>query len=93
MSKEGFKIEIEKTLENYKNSIIDRNLLYRIQLDLSEVLNTYLSNNVVMSIDFPIKFENDLGKWEFHNDGKTFFSPNIKLDYIEHKVIISPTNN
>ena len=90
MSKEGFIIESQNTLKKYKGKIVNE-VLNDIRSDLNDVLNKYLSDNVVMSDDFPIKFENSLGKWEIDKDGNTTVQPHKGLQFIECNITILPT--
>ena len=90
MSKGGFIIESQNALKKYKGKIVNE-VLKDIRSDLNDVLNNYLSDNVVMAEDFPIKFENGLGKWEIHKDGKTYVQPKTGGKFIECNITVSPT--
>ena len=90
MSKEGFIIESQNALKKYEGKIVNE-VLKDIKSDLDDVLNNYLSDNVVMTEDFPIKFENGLGEWEIHKDGKTYVQPKTGGKFIECNIIVSPT--
>ncbi len=90
MSKEEFIIESQNTLKKYKGKIVNE-VLKDIRSDLNDVLNNYLSDNVVMVEDFPIKFENGLGKWEIHKDGRTYVQPKTGGKFIECNITVSPT--
>ena len=89
MSEEGFIIDSQNALKKYEGKIVNE-VLKDIRSDLNDVLNNYLSDNVVMAEDFPIKFENGLGKWEIHKDGKTYVQPKTGK-FIECNIIVSPT--
>ena len=96
MNKEGFIIELQNTLKKYEGKIVNevikpKQRLKDIKSDLDDVLNNYLSDNVVMTEDFPIKFENGLGEWEIHKDGKTYVQPKTGGKFIECNIIVSPT--
>ena len=90
MSKEEFIIELQNTLKKYEGKIVNE-VLKDIRSDLDDVLNNYISDNVVMTEDFPIKFENGLGKWEIHKDGRTYVQPPTGRQFIECNITISPT--
>ena len=93
MSKEGFIIELQNTLKKYEGKIVNEVVLKDIRSDLDDVLNNYLSDNVVMTEDFPIKFENGLGKWEIHKDGRTYVQPPTGRQFIECNITISPNGS
>ncbi len=90
MGKEGFIIESQNTLKKYEGKIVNE-VLKDIRSDLNDVLNNYLSDNVVMVEDFPIKFENGLGKWEIHKDGRTYVQPKTGGKFIECNITVSST--
>ena len=90
MSKEEFIIELQNTLKKYEGKIVNE-VRKDIRSDLDDVLNNYLSDNVVMTEDFPIKFENGLGKWEIHKDGRTYVQRKTGRQFIECNITISPT--
>ena len=92
MSKEEFIIESQNTLKKYEGKIVNE-VLKDIRSDLDDVLNNYLSDNVVMTEDFPIKFENGLGKWEIHKDGRTYVQPKTGRQFIEGNITISPNGS
>ena len=91
MSKEGFIIETQNTLKKYEGKIVNE-VIKDIRSDLNDVLNNYLSGNIVMGDDFPIKIENSLGKWEIHKDGTTYVQPKTGVQFIECNITISPTS-
>jgi hypothetical protein len=90
MSKEGFIIESQNTLKKYEGKIVNE-VLKDIRSELNDVLNNYLLDNIVTEHDFPVKFENSLGKWEIHKDGRTYVQPKAGRQFIECNITISPT--
>lgn len=87
MSREGFIVTAKSTLQKYKDCKVDESLK-QITEDLNDVLNEYISNHIIYNIDFPIEFENDLGKWKIESDGRIFLFPNKILNHIECNITI-----
>jgi hypothetical protein len=90
MSKDGFIKVSKNTLEKYEGQIVNE-VLSNIQSDLNDALNNYLSDNTMMVDEFPIKFENELGMWEIHKDGRTYVQPKTATQFIECNITILPT--
>lgn len=92
MNKEGFIIEAKKTLDKYVGLDNTQEVLGKIRSDLNDVLNNYLGENKVYQKDFPMEFENEMGKWRIKSDGETQFEPKSSTKYIEVKIEIKPTS-
>ena len=71
MSKEEFIVKAQSILKKYEGKIVNE-VLEDIKSDLNDVLLKYLSDNTVMKSDFPIEFEDSIGKWELSEDGTTY---------------------
>jgi uncharacterized protein Usg len=91
MSKEGIKILAKKTLEKYEGEKNVSDVINKMKEDLNDVLNTYLVQNYVIEEDFPIEFENELGKWKINADGNTYVQPKKGTQYIECNITIKKT--
>ena len=91
MSNEKIKILAQKTLEKYEGEKNVSNIIKKMKEDLDSVLNTYLTQNHVIEEDFPIEFENELGKWEINADGNIYVQPKKGTQYIESVIIIKRT--
>jgi hypothetical protein len=84
MYKEGIKILSQKTLEKYKSEGYTADVVKQIKEELNSVLS-------VIKEDFPIEFENEIGKWRIESNGVCFIQPRMNIQYIECNFIISPT--
>jgi uncharacterized protein Usg len=91
MNKEGIKILAKKTLEKYEGEKNVSDVINKMKEDLNDVLNTYLVQNYVIEEDFPIEFENELGKWKINADGNTYVQPKKGTQYIECNITIKKT--
>ena len=91
MSNEKIKILAQKTLEKYEGEKNVSNIIKKMKEDLDSVLNTYLTQNHVIEEDFPIEFENELGKWKINADGNTYVQPKKETQYIECNITIKRT--
>jgi uncharacterized protein Usg len=91
MSKERIKILAKKTLEKYEGKKNVSDVINKIKEDLNDVLNTYLTQNYVIEEDFPIEFENELGKWKINADGNAYVQPKKGPQYIECNITIKQT--
>ena len=91
MNKENIKILATKTLEKYEGQSNISDIINDIRNDLNGVINTYLSEHAVYKEDFPIVFENELGKWQINADGTTYVQPKKATQYIECNFTIKRT--
>lgn len=90
-NKEGFVVEANTVLSRYVGKISTQEVLENITTELNEVLNNYISDTPIYSKDFPIEFENWMGKWKIENDGKTQFQPRTDMKNITLNIRISKT--
>lgn len=90
MNNEGIKIVAQKTLEKYEGLNNTSDVIHKIKEDLNVALNTYLAQNHVIREDFPIEFENELGKWKINSDGETYLQTKTTPQYIECNMTIKP---
>ena len=91
MSNEKIKILTQKTLEKYEGEKNVSDVIKKMKEDLDSVINTYLTQNHVIEEDFPIEFENELGKWKINADGNTYVQPKKGTQYIECNITIKRT--
>jgi len=89
MSKEKIKHELELALKKYEEQSV-KDVLSEIRKDLQNVMDTLIySEEGVYSQDFPIEFENNLGRWKITKTGECFVQPNT--DVCEINITIKPT--
>ena len=91
MNNEGIKILAQKTLEKYEGEKNVADVINKMKDDLNDVLNIYLAKNHVIKEDFPIEFENELGRWQINADGNTYVQPKKGTQYIECDITIKPS--
>lgn len=89
-NQEKIKEKLILTLHKYEGEVIN-NVLYEIVTELNDVLNQHLSEHYVIKEDFPIEFENELGRWKINSDGTTYVPPKTETKYIECNITIKPT--
>ena len=89
---DGIIITSNKTLSKYVGEKNISLILDKIKEDLDKSLNQFLSENNASVSDFPVEFENDLGKWKIKADGTTYFQPKVALKHIECNVTITKSN-
>ena len=70
-----------------------KDVLDKLRDELNDVLNHYLTDNYVVKDDFPIMFENEIGKWEIHSDGNAYVWPKKSAAYIECNITIKPSGD
>ena len=87
---EGFIVEANHTLENYKGMSNVREILSQIQDDLNVVLNKYVSENYMVEKDFPIHFYNEYGDFYVHSDGETTWIPKTAIESITTSFTLLP---
>jgi hypothetical protein len=69
----------------------EKRVLDELRRELNDALNEYLQANHVATKDFPIKYENEVGLWEIHQDGTTYVHPKNAAQYIECNITIKST--
>jgi hypothetical protein len=89
MNKEGIIVEAKKTLDKYVGLDNTQEVLEKIKSDLNDVLNNYFDENESYQKDFPLEFENEMGKWRIKSNGETEFEPKY-FEYIGVKIEIKP---
>lgn len=57
----------------------------RVKEGIYEMLKNVISDD----ISYPIKYENDYGKWEIREDGKAYVTPHKAAEYIELKITVT----
>jgi hypothetical protein len=72
------------------------NLGTKIMIDsIREELESMLSGNVlnesIVSVDNPIEFENDIGKFKYEGNGRLLVQPKKGVEYLVLNVDILPT--
>jgi len=92
MNKEGFIVEAKKTIDKYVGMDNTQEVLKKIRSDLNDVLNNYIFENEVYQKDFPVEFENEMGKWKIKSDGETYFTPFFTPKWIEVNITVKSTN-
>lgn len=75
------KISLE-TLNKYVGEKNIKRVIQQMTSDLNKVLNKYLVENTVIEEDFPIEFENELGKFIIDENGNTLYQPKIVVQHI-----------
>lgn len=90
-NKEGFIVEANKTLSGHIGKTITKTILDNITIGLNEVLDNYITETPMYRDDFPIEFENDLGKWKLESDGTTQFQPKTSSQFIQVDITIENT--
>lgn len=75
-----------------RGSEITEKVLKQVAIDLNEVLNGYLKDNYVKDEDFPVEFENELGRWKINADGSCYFQPIVGTQNIEVNITIKRTD-
>lgn len=83
--------ELNCVLSKHVGRDLSAVVLKQISIDMEKVLNGYIFENKIDTAEFPYKFENNLGSWEIHSDGKVFFAPRKAVQYIEHEITIKKT--
>lgn len=77
---------------NCYSGLTVKEFLSKIKYDIQNILNNkILSEHPYYEEDFPIEFENYLGKWKICADGQTLFQPKVEVEYIEVSITI-PSN-
>ena len=90
MNNKTIKQELKSTLEKYVGQNVN-DVLRKIRSDLQDVMdNLILSEPGVYLEDFPIEFENELGKWRFEKDGNCFVYPKMS-SVAKINITIKPT--
>lgn len=89
MSKEGIKIFAQNALEKYEGEINVPEIINQIKENLNNALNSYLEQNNVLQDNFPIEFENELGKWKINADGNIYVQPKKGIQHIEYNITIN----
>ena len=69
----------------------EKRVLDELRRELNDALNEYLQANHVTTKDFPIKYENEVGHWEIHQDGTAYVQPKVVTQYIECNITIKKT--
>jgi hypothetical protein len=94
MNKEGFIVVAKKTIDKHVGLGLDntQEVLRKIRSELNDVLNNYLDENEVYQKDFPLEFENEMGKWKIKSDGETHFTPLLAPKWIEVNITVKSTN-
>lgn len=88
-NKKGFIVEANTLLSRYVGNINHKEVLSAISKDLELVLNKYLGENPMYEEDFPVEFENWLGKWRIESDGSTKFQPTTYKERVILNIKIS----
>lgn len=92
-NKEGFIVEANKALSKYVGKLDTKTTLENITNELNEVLDNYITETPMYRDDFPIEFENDLGKWKLESDGTTQFQPKTSTQFIQVDITIENTED
>lgn len=66
--------KLKNTLEKFEGMQVDK-ILDKLKEDINECLSQYISKHEVHNTDFPIEWENDMGKWRIDENGQTHFAP------------------
>jgi hypothetical protein len=91
-NKKGFIVEANTVLSRYIGKINEKRVLEEISNELNSVLNNYIAETPMYKDDFPIEFENWMGKFKIESDGSTQYEPKASTKYIEVKMEIKPTD-
>jgi hypothetical protein len=62
-----------------------------IREELESMLSGNLLNESIVSVDNPIKFENDIGKFKYEGNGRLLVQPKKGVEYLVLNVDILPT--
>lgn len=87
------KSEALKAIAPYKDSVLNEGILGKIRSDLNDALNKVLEELKVYPEDFPIEFENSLGKWKILSDGTTYVEPKKTIQRISTTITILNSND
>jgi len=90
MNKDKIVNELQNTLSKFEGEEV-RRVIGQIRSELNDVLNNYISENKVYDTDFPIEFENGLGKWEINSDGEAYVWLKMGVQHITVDLTIKPT--
>ena len=62
-----------------------------IREELESMLSGNLLNESIVSVDNPIEFENDIGKFKYEGNGRLLVQPKKGVEYLVLNVDILPT--
>ena len=87
-NKEGIIVTSNKVVLKYINEPNVKETLDKIKSELNDVLNEYLFEFAyeVYKQDFPVEFENEVGKWKMCSNGDTYFYPKTSIQYINFTI-------
>jgi hypothetical protein len=81
--------EIKKTLTKFEGENVKK-VLNLIREELQSTIDKLISSEEgIYDKDFPIEFENDMGKWRIESNGNTFVQP--KSEIVALNITIKPT--
>ena len=89
--KEKIQHELESTLKKYEDQNV-KDVLSEIRNNLQSLFNNFISSEEGLYVqDFPIEFENNLGRWKIMGTGECFVQPKVSLDRINLDITIKPS--
>jgi hypothetical protein len=81
--------DVKRSLSKYKGENVER-VLKNIRDDIQEIMDSYVGDGMYVN-DFPIEFENDLGKFRIQSNGESYFFPKTGVQHIEINMTILPS--
>lgn len=87
--RQKIKEALNESLSKFKYDEIDNSLLFVMSVYMSSTLNNVLKDNEVYTTDFPIEWENDLGKFYLESNGMCEFFPKIYTKNIQVSIKIT----
>lgn len=83
MDKKGIIVSgLNTALNKHSGRELNDIVIQQISKDIEHTLNKILKENYIFEKHFPVKYENEMGVFEINSDGKVFFAPRVKKEYI-----------
>jgi hypothetical protein len=92
ITKERIKNDLKEALMKYEGKDFSENYS-AIREDIQSVFDRSIESRELFVNDFPIEFENYLGKFIIKSDGNCLYLPKIRTQRIETTITISPSSN
>lgn len=84
--------QLQSTLDKYQGQSV-KDVLQQLKTDIEQTLQNFIREKEIYVGDFPIEFENDMGKWKINADGSTYVQPKVAAQNITINITVSKTNN
>jgi hypothetical protein len=86
LTRESITYYANQTIQRHQNKNLN-DALAKISQELSEIL----TGKAAVQGSFPVKFENDIGMWEIHENGNVYVQPKTPVERIN--ISVSLTTN